>query len=219
MFFSIEKFQKRVEELGRRRYFGQQCIAPFTAMKGTIPEDEAYHELPEEIAGESFGLNEMFVGRDCYLWLEKTVVLPEAREGCETAGLFSFGETGDGGNKGMEGLLYVDGKCYQGIDTNHKEVIFRGLEGKQVRLTFLLWTGLEGGGAKQTFYHQMKQADLLYIHKKTDELYYFAKAIVESLQIMDREDENYENLTAALDRALLCGLGRGRILFFRRACP
>jgi len=34
MFFTIEKFQKRVEELERRRYFGLQSIESFTTMPG-----------------------------------------------------------------------------------------------------------------------------------------------------------------------------------------
>lgn len=37
VFFTIDKFQRRVEELGQRRYFGNQCIAPFTSMEGTLP--------------------------------------------------------------------------------------------------------------------------------------------------------------------------------------
>lgn len=91
------------------------------------------------------------MGRDRYLWLEKTVKLPEAREGSEVTGLFDFGKTGGGYNQGFESLLYVDGHPFQGVDTNHNEVIFRGMEGKEVRLTFLLWTGLEGGGEHTTF--------------------------------------------------------------------
>lgn len=144
------------------------------------------------------------MGRDRYLWLERTVKLPEAKEGCETVGLFDFGETGGGYNSGFESLLYVDGHPYQGVDTHHKEVIFRGKEGKEVCLTFLLWTGLEGGGEHTSFYHQCRQADVAYLHKKTDELYYFAKAITETLLILPPEDEQYAKLKAALDRTFSC---------------
>lgn len=204
MFLTIDKFKRRVEELGERRYFGHQCLAPFTSMEGTLPEDESYHELPENIEGPDFGINDSFVGRDRYLWLEKTVKIPEAQEGCEVAGLFNFGETGGGFNSGFESLLYVDGHPYQGVDTYHNEVIFRGQEGKEVTLTFLLWTGLEGGGPHRTFFHQCKQADMVYLHKKTDELYYFARAITETLELLSKDDERYEDLTGALDRALKC---------------
>lgn len=204
MFFTIEKFQRRAAELGERRYFGRESIAPFTSMRGDLEKDAVYHELPEKIEGTPFGINDMFVGRDGYLWLEKTVRLPKARAGCQVVGLFDFGTTAPGNGSGVEGLLYVDGQCYQGIDTNHQEVVFTEKEGQEVLLSFLLWTGLEGGGVPHDLYHRMKQADLGYLHKKTDELYYYAKAISETLRILKPEDENYRNLKAALERALLC---------------
>ena len=172
-------------------------------MEGNLPPDESYKELPEKVEGPEFGLHDFFVGRDRYLWLERTVKLPEAKEGCETVGLFDFGETGGGYNSGFESLLYVDGHPYQGVDTHHKEVIFRGKEGKEVCLTFLLWTGLEGGGEHTSFYHQCRQADVAYLHKKTDELYYFAKAITETLLLLPPENEQYAKLKAALDRTCL----------------
>ncbi len=204
MFLTLDKFRQRVRELGEKRYFGHSCIAPFISMEGNLPPDESYKGLPEKVEGPEFGLHDFFVGRDRYLWLERTVKLPEAKEGCETVGLFDFGETGGGYNSGFESLLYVDGHPYQGVDTHHKEVIFRGKEGKEVCLTFLLWTGLEGGGEHTSFYHQCRQADVAYLHKKTDELYYFAKAITETLLLLPPENERYAKLKAALDRTFSC---------------
>lgn len=202
MFFTLEKFQKRVAELGQRRYFAKQSIAPFTIMEGTLSPDEWYHEVPEKVEGTEFHLNDFITGRDQYYWIEKTIRLPEKKDRCRMVGLFDFGKTGSGGNKGFESLLYVDGEPYQGVDTNHKEVIFSGKEGSKVNLKFLLWTGLEGGGEHHVFYHRFAQADLAYLHTKTDELYYFAKAITETLEILDPYEEQFESLKTALDRAL-----------------
>lgn len=204
MFLTLDKFRQRVKELGERRYYGHTGIAPFVSMEGELSPDEHYRELPERIEGPQFGPDDFFVGRDRYLWLEKTVRLPEAREGSEVTGLFDFGKTGGGYNSGFESMLYVDGHPYQGVDTNHNEVIFKGLEGKEVRLTFLLWTGLEGGGEQTTFFHRCRQADVAYLHKQTDELYYFARAITETLRILPEDSEQYGRLKAALDRALYC---------------
>lgn len=204
MFFTIDKFQRRVEELGERRYFDKHCIAPFVSMEGTLNRNEVYHELPEKIEGSQFGLHEFFTGRDRYLWLEKDIRLPEFKEGCKVVGLFEFGETGLGNNSGFESLLYVNGHPYQGVDTNHNEVVFQNMDGEEINLKFLLWTGLEGGGKHRTFYHQCHQADIAYLHVKTDELYYFSRAITETLALLEEERESYEDLKAALDRALSC---------------
>lgn len=204
MFFTRQKLLRRVEELSWRRYFGHTCIAPFTAMEGNLPEDEHYKEVPEKIEGGEFNINDMFIGRNRYLWLEKEVEMLPEKEGCQVVGCFNFGTTNHGGNSGFESLLYVNDKPYQGVDTNHGEVFFTGLEGKKTKLTFMLWTGLEGGGPHRDFYHRCQQADLAYLHKNTDELYYFGRAILGSLDWMDEDSEYFEKLLAALDRALLC---------------
>ena len=203
MFLIGEKLKCRVSELAWRRYFGFQSIAPFSSMEGQLSKDESNVEIPERIEGGTFDINDMFIGRDRYLWLEKTVTFPEQKEGCEIVGMFDMGETGGGNNRGFEALLYLNRHPYQGVDTNHKEVVFSDMAGKTVTLNFMLWTGLEGGGAKRTFYHQCKRADIGYLHKKTDELYYFSRAIIETLEYISKNDEQYANLIAALDRALL----------------
>ncbi|RAQ22707.1 alpha-mannosidase [Hydrogeniiclostridium mannosilyticum] len=199
---TLQKFQRRVEELSKRRYFGNRTIAPFVSMPGTLPVDESYREVPNKIEGGTFGLNDLFIGRDRYLWAEKDVELLPAKEGCSVIGLFDFGETGGGFNSGFESLLYLDGKPYQGVDTYHNEVFFNGLEGQKARLTFLLWTGLEGGGEHRTFHHQLKQADLAYLHQATDDFYYFARAITQTVELLPEENTDRVNLMAALERAL-----------------
>ena len=69
MFFTLEKFQRRVEELKERRYFGYQKIAPFVSMPGSLSVDEVYKEVPEKIEGNLFDIDDFFIGRDKYLWL------------------------------------------------------------------------------------------------------------------------------------------------------
>ena len=76
------------------------------------------------------------------------------------------------------------------------------MEGQDVNLTFLLWTGLEGGGKQVDFFHQCKQAHIAYLHKKTDEIYYFGRAITETLNLLDKSNEVYEDLVAVFDRTL-----------------
>lgn len=201
MFRTEEKLKNRIQELAWRRYFGHQTIAPFVSMADDADPDESKMSIPENISGGSFDLNDFFVGRDKYLWLDKTVTLLPKREDSLVVGLFNFGQTGNGGNFGFESMLYVDGACYQGVDTNHNEVIFDGLDGKEVRLTFMLWTGLQGLGPMKPFYHQCKQADMAYLHKNADALYYTGRAIVETLEYLDKNSEHYADIVTALDRA------------------
>ncbi len=80
------------------------------------------------------------------------MLFTEKEDGCEVIGFFDFGNTGAGNNSGFEAMLYVNGQPYQGVDTNHKEVFFTGLEGQAVKLNFMRWTGMEGDGPQKTFY-------------------------------------------------------------------
>ncbi len=204
MFYTEKKFQRRIEELRQKRYFAHQNITPFASMEEQNNADESHLRIPERIAGEEFALHDMFVGRDRYLWLEKRIVFPKAKEGCEIVGLFDFGETGHGNNCGFESILYLDGQPYQGVDTNHREVVFTDMTEKEATLSFMLWTGLEGGGVRRNFYHQCKQADIAYLHRKTDEFYYYTCVIQETLEYMDRNsNEYYDYLVTSLDRAFL----------------
>ncbi|MBO5322507.1 MAG: alpha-mannosidase [Oscillospiraceae bacterium] len=202
MFFTVEKFKNRVVELGQRRYCNRSTIAPFVSMEDAATPDEWHRCIPQHIDGPMFGIGNRFEGRDRYLWLQKKILVPQSKEGMDVVGLFDFGETGDGHNSGFESLLYVNGHPYQGVDSNHKEVFFDGLEGAEVELTFLLWTGLEGGAQRRDFSHLCRQAEFALLHKKTDELYYFGRAITETLQYLDKNDSAYEPLMAAFDRAL-----------------
>ena len=56
MFFTLEKFERRVQELAQRRYLGLTSIAPLTAMPGTLNPDMPYHGAPPQIIGDSMTL-------------------------------------------------------------------------------------------------------------------------------------------------------------------
>ncbi len=47
MFFRERKLQRRVDELGQKRYFGHQCIAPFTSMGGNYKNsyEKVFHSV------------------------------------------------------------------------------------------------------------------------------------------------------------------------------
>lgn len=203
MLWTKEKLKARTQELGGRRYFGFTSLTPFVSMEGQLSVDESNVHLPEKIEGQPYNVGDFFIGRDRYLWLEKIVQLPETKEGCEIAALFQFGDTGFGNNSGFEAMLYLNGQPYQGVDTNHQEVFLNDYAGQEVRISILLWTGLEGIYPKKPFYHQCKEADVAYLHKKTDELYYYAAAITETLDYLAPASEYYDSLMAALDRAFL----------------
>ena len=202
MYLTEEKFLNYARQMNSYRFIEAQSIAPMNAMPGELDVDGVYCGVPEKIEGSQIAIGDEFVGRDRYLWAQKTIVLPEHIEGREVYGMFDFGKTGGGHNSGFESLLYVDGHPYQGVDTNHNDVNFESLAGKTVTLTFMLWTGLEGGGPKREFRHRIQQADIGYLHTATDEFYYLFRAAAETYVLLHNDDPTKFALAAALDRAL-----------------
>lgn len=203
MHMTIPKLEKHTRRLEAFRYIDMQPITPMKSMPGGLDENSVYTAPPSRIDGPELNIDSEFNGHDRYLWTGTKLRLPPQKEGCLVAGLFDFGTTGSGHNSGFEALLYVNGAPYQGVDTNHIDVMFSGLAGQEVELTFLLWTGLEGGGPKTTQYHRVKQAHMGYLHSDTDEFYYLSKAIYKTVQLLPDTAAEKHALTAALDRAYL----------------
>lgn len=187
------KYERRAEELKSRRYFGYRSIAPFLAAKGKNGPDEVYRACPEKMEdGMSFAIGDCLRGRNNYLWLERIVEIPKAPENCETVMLFDFGKkTGR-----FEAMLYVDGKPCQGVDENHTEILLQEYEGKSVRLTFLAWTGMNGD-EEDDFTLCLQQADLAFLERNTDALYYYMKSAAQATDLLAPTDS---------DRQVLIGL-------------
>lgn len=202
-FFTLRKFERRMRELEEFRFVDMRSIFPMQSKKDTAPSGTVHGSVPECVNEKAMSEGDLFIGRDGYLWLRKTVRIPNARQSCKSVGRFDFGKTGDGGNSGFESLLFVNRHPYQGVDTNHGEVVFQNIAGQEAELTFLLWTGLEGGGPKKQQECKLRQAQIGYLHEDTDNFYYLAKAITKSFAYMPENDPHRYRLIAALDEALL----------------
>lgn len=202
MFFEQEKFMRRAQELRNRRWGEMSPLDWFYVKEGGQDPNTVYTECPAPFTGDTIRLGDEFAGRDRYIWMEREVRVPEAKEGFSVMGYFDFGRTGGGGNSGFESLLYINGEPWQGVDSNHREVVLAPFAGQKIRLTFLLWSGLEGGGPVRTQYHRLGDAKIGYLDAALDELYYLSLAITEGLPHMGQDSADRIALTGLLDRTL-----------------
>lgn len=207
MFLTVDKLEKRAEELETFRYRDMVSLLPMIAHDDPLDSDAVHTGIPPELEDGRESVvrqGDYFVGRDQYLWLRKRADVPPPRPGHRVYGRFDFGRTGHGNTSGFEALLYVDGHPYQGVDANHPDVCLDRLAGRQAELTFMLWSGLEGGGAPQEQIHMIRCAQLGYLHTDTDELYQYARVICEAVRLMPEESTDRQTLIRSMDRALLC---------------
>ncbi|WP_438444070.1 alpha-mannosidase [Gorillibacterium sp. sgz5001074] len=205
MFWTYEKLQKQLGELAPYRYrealeIGELRFRPDEEGRiGAYPPDQGTGEWTILKRGEAWS------GYDQYAWLAASVPVPAEWEGRRIVGLFDFGQTGGGNNSGFESLLFVDGQPYQGVDSNHQEVFFDGrYAGHTLELVFRLWSGL--GGYDPTpapLRHVLQTARLCLLDEAADDLYFTAKAVVETAgELSDNQPEKHTLLSMA-DKAFL----------------
>ncbi|QSF47396.1 alpha-mannosidase [Paenibacillus tianjinensis] len=200
MFWTEEKLAARIAELAEYRYRETFQLEDWLVVEDKVGGNGMYPPVLE--GGKTLRLGAYWSGRDVYLWLNKSVKIPAEWQGRRITGRFDFGRTGGGTNSGFEALLFVDGKPYQGVDSNHQEVFFEAdAAGRTLDFTFRLWSGLEGGGKPVLQEHRIKQAELAYLDDAADNLYYTGRAVLGvSKQLTENQPEK-QGLLMALDRA------------------
>lgn len=203
MFFTEEKLARRIAALSPLRY--RQAL-PATSLEvvedpdranGARPPGEgaAWHPVPPGWAWE---------GTDRYLWLRARLAVPPSGAGQPVVGLFDFGRTGDGSNDGFEALLFIDGEPWQGVDTNHREVLLpEGSAGRTLTLHFRLWSGLGGmDGYHSVQRHALTQAEVAVLDRPTDDLFFTADVALGTVHVLPESDPAKPLILAALTRSL-----------------
>ncbi|MEH7097818.1 alpha-mannosidase [Neobacillus vireti] len=201
MFLTERKFEERIRELEGYRYRDLVSIHQLYVLE----DDGAIGAYPPAAYDEQqvMKIGSYWKGRDRYIWLHAEIDshLPYADQ--QVVGLFSFGKTGGGNNSGFESLLFVNGKPYQGVDSNHEEVLFDDQTAKgPIRLDFRLWSGLEGGGIPKENEFKLEMAAIGWLDRQVDNLYYTLLAAHEVLKETSESDSAYTILKKLLTDAL-----------------
>ncbi len=204
MFHTDRKLDRRIQEIKNYRYRDLIPMEEFAVREDV--QGVVNPEVPVCFDGwDTIRTGDCWSGRDRYLWMHREVTIPEEWKGRRVVGIFDFGRTGAGNNSGFEAMCYLNEKPYQGVDINHMEVFFpEELCGKTFRLTFRLWSGLEGGGAPKDQEHQINRADLGCLDEKTDDFYYMGSLILDTVNQLDGGEPVKYDLRTALDAACHC---------------
>jgi len=182
-----ERIYNLLEEIRDNRY------------KNLIPIEEFdWYEDDGEIGNREPAGNPVKVGvgfsskgYDKYNWLCTKISIPETMGEKNVLAIFDFGvpmETGNTSN--FESLLYVNGKPYQGVDGNHKEVFFNLKEtGRELDLKFRLWSGLSGGGRPKHMTMTIERAEFGVLDTAADDFYYLAMTALQTQNLLEANNE------------------------------
>jgi alpha-mannosidase len=208
MFWTVEKLQERIASFDEYRY---RDIRRLQQLRFTDDPEAAIGGRPPAGALDGNAGSDQIVqhgsvwgGRDRYVWVSAEASIPAEWKGLRVLGRFDFGSTGGGNNSGFESLLYVDGKPYQGVDTNHQEVFLPDAEpGGTVRLDFRLWSGLGGYEQHRILEHRINRAELCWLHEAADDLYYTAWSVLETVKVLPEDSADQAELLSLLNKAFL----------------
>lgn len=200
MFYRIEKLQNRINEISRYRYRQTLQIPSFSVYEPGEGEETI---LPEKYSDRKMKLNDTWSGRDRYLWLHTHLELPEHFQDKQSQVVLFIdaGRTGGGNNSGFESLLYLNKEPFQGVDSNHMEVLLPSPCPSVVDIDLILWSGLEGGGAPQEQFYRLKEAWYGILDKRTDQFYYLTSAILAAVKDQQENEAGRSILLNLLNKA------------------
>lgn len=182
-----ERIHNLLEEIGESRY---RNLVPIEEFDWYEDDGVIGNRTPQ---GESVKVGQGFrsKGYDKYNWLCTKISIPESFGDENVLGIFDFGvPMGTGNNSNFESLLYVNGKPYQGVDGNHKEVFFNIKEtGRELELRFRIWSGLNGGGRPREMTMSIDRAEFGVLDTAADDFYYLAMTALETHELLDENNE------------------------------
>lgn len=189
-FHNAGRMENLIEELEGMRYRKLHDIKSFDWYE----DDGANGNRQPQGEPEQVGIGFRWSGWDRYNWLCTTITIPEDMIAEDVVGMFDFGvPMGTGNNSHFESLLYVNGKPYQGVDGNHKEVFLKISEtGTTLDLKFCVWSGLNGGGRSKDMDMKLVRAQFGVLDKAADDFYFLARTALETYALLDAENEHKE---------------------------
>lgn len=197
-FYHKERLRKQVAQLAVLRYREMVDIGEFD-----VYEDDGKNGVMQPPSAQKSGvlkLGDYWRGVDRYLWLCAEIRLNPDWADKDVVGVFDFGRT-DPGSNGFESLLYVDGEPYQAVDSNHREVFLDNRKaGSSVRLQFRAWSGLDEGQMVEVE-HKIKQAQIGWLDKDTDGLYYMARNVLDTVEELHEDNPDQTWLVNLLVKA------------------
>lgn len=203
MLLTFDKLWKRIAQLEKYRYVDFRELPSYRMW--IDKEAEIGAMPPEHAEWETLSVGDKWRGYDLTAWLSVQAEIPREWSGRTVVGLFDFGKTGAGHNSGFESLLYVNGEPYQGVGSNHKEVFFpESFAGQSINLLFKVWSGLNGEeGTKTELEHRIAMSVLAILETETDDLYYSALAVGQTIKVLGENSWEKQALMKALDRAIV----------------
>ncbi|MCL2362136.1 MAG: alpha-mannosidase [Defluviitaleaceae bacterium] len=203
--FVVEKAKKYLtEDIGPSRYIENIPIDGWQYVGWST--EEAPHNLENFSAVPETDLSliaqdDAWGGYDRTGWFSATVAIPEGfvKPGTKPTLRLQMVKNKGWDMANVECLLYVNGKATQGLDMWHSAVVLPEslVSETQLDLKIKAWAGLSKDGKLRIF----GETTLSSLHMATDEFFYSASALAESIELLDENDLKRIKLNRLLQEA------------------
>jgi len=189
--FILEKTGKYLrEDIGPSRYTKKQEIGNWSFAEYSaddVPHSyEDFLNIPSADF-KSIEISDRWGGYDRTAWFKTTFEIEEGFFDPTKTHCFRLvmGQS-EGWGQAVEGLVFVDGKAIQGVDSMHYEVFLDDeiLKKGKVEIAVKVWSGL----AKNPKFRVFGETILRQVHPASDEFYYLGRAIVKSIPLLGEND-------------------------------
>jgi len=196
MYFTVDKADRYISDLRRYVYDAQVEIPKFKMSERDIPD--AFMPDFDDSSWVDFEVGDVWGGRDKTVWFRTSVEIPSDWIGRKVALYFIVGAGQEGGLRGSEALLYVNGRVVQGLDENHREVCLLQEQVGSGRLSIAIkaFSGLQH--EKRVF----RVARLVRINEDAEDFYFRANTVLLAVKSLPEGDYDRENLLKVLNEAV-----------------
>ena len=147
----------------------------------------------KSLSWQDFEKGMRFGGVDKHFWVNFSLKTPPKKDNFECVLAVHTGNAADWDAVNPQGLVYLNGKIEQGLDTNHTEVLLE--YDREYDISIYFYTGMKGGLFDLDI-------SLSSIDKRVEKLYYDLFVPLEATKYIEKNEKDYLDTINTLNKAV-----------------
>ena len=196
MYFTNEKAARYIKDLKKHIFERKLPLKSFKYHAGNVSGAEKPtfddREWPVIQPGDYWG------GKDVTAWFRIACKLPAEFQSGTIALDLVLGKGQKSGLSGAESLVYINGQPVQGLDQNHQEVYLK----PEWYQDGILHIAIKAFSGLQNEMRLFEKANLVKINQNTDDFYFRARTVLETVKVLPEKSLVRQRLTNLLNQAI-----------------
>ncbi len=216
--FKLAHFENRLNDIWKKYFLISKQIEEFDSIAEKNDKTNGA-SVPESGSWAKFKKGDRWVDHNNYLWLKTTLSIPKEwgknkvafslRALCynidSVIELNVFGTPPIYEPKwlGFEGMLFLNGEPYHGVDNNHQLIFLPdNVIGNDIEITIRVWSGTDPASKERRFAIELDNSFVGAIDNNAIEFYMLGLSILNTINELPEQDQYHPDLYNALDEAI-----------------